>query len=143
MIRIICGTCGTSAGLKTSADGYFSLPAGEERRLVERHVAEYAMVPAETPIQPVATDCSSDFERAACVGMTEDKPSAEGLKPAYLHRDQLMEMKFSELKEMAAGMGIDVSRMRSKAEVAEAIAATEVYYNPNDCIVGHGEDVIT
>lgn len=45
MIRIICGTCGTSKGYKTAADGELTLPAAEEKRLVARGVAEYVTRP--------------------------------------------------------------------------------------------------
>ena len=45
MIRIICGTCGTSKGYKTEADGNLALPAAEEKRLVARGVAEYVTKP--------------------------------------------------------------------------------------------------
>lgn len=45
MIRIKCGTCGTSKGYKTQADGAFSLPISEEARLVSRGVADYVTTP--------------------------------------------------------------------------------------------------
>ena len=56
MIRITCGTCGTSRGYKTQADGALTLPAAEEQRLVRRGVAEYATRPiigngADSPVE--------------------------------------------------------------------------------------------
>ena len=39
MIRIKSGTCGTSQGYMTSADGELVLPAAEEKRLVSRQRA--------------------------------------------------------------------------------------------------------
>lgn len=45
MIQIKCGTCGTSQGYKTAADGKLTLPREEEARLVARGVADYVTKP--------------------------------------------------------------------------------------------------
>lgn len=55
MIKITCGTCGTSKGFKTSGDGEFTLSADEEKRLVSRGVAEYVTRPIIGADSGVAT----------------------------------------------------------------------------------------
>ena len=58
MIRIICGTCETVLGYKTRADGELTLPAAQEKRLVERGVAEYVT-------RPVINDTDNTFGEIA------------------------------------------------------------------------------
>lgn len=58
MIRIICGTCETALGYKTRADGELTLPAAQEKRLVERGVAEYVT-------RPVINDTDNTFGEIA------------------------------------------------------------------------------
>lgn len=55
MIQIKSGTCGTSQGYKTRADGELSLPISEEARLVARGAAEYVMRPVKGSPTGVAT----------------------------------------------------------------------------------------
>ena len=57
MIRIICGTCGTSKGYMTEADGELTLPAAEEKRLVARGVAKYVTKPVIGPDTAVCNAC--------------------------------------------------------------------------------------
>lgn len=71
MIRIKCGTCGTSKGYKTKADGAISLPAPEEARLVARGVAAYATMPIigntpdERTVPPSGDDETDDGKQGA------------------------------------------------------------------------------
>lgn len=58
MIKIICGTCETALGYKTRADGELTLPAAQEKRLVERGVAEYVT-------RPVINDTDNTFGEIA------------------------------------------------------------------------------
>lgn len=135
MIKIICGTCDTSLGLKTAKNGTFSLPAAEEKRLVSRGVAEY-VYPVPAPMEDVETGAESpepktepENEVQAGVILSEDETAAESLpeaKTGHLDPEQLMTMKLSELKAMADDLGVDDKGLRTKEDYANAIAAVEV-----------------
>lgn len=60
MIKIKCGTCGTSQGYVTAADGELRLSADEEKRLVSRGVAEYVTKPI------ISADAESGNEKPIC-----------------------------------------------------------------------------
>lgn len=49
---------------------------------------------------------------------------------AHLDKAQLEEMKFDDLKALAADMGVDTTGFKKKADYAEAIAAVEVTPDP-------------
>ena len=55
MIRIKCGTCGTSQGYKTAADGKLTLSREEEARLVARGVADYVTRPVLNAVPDAGT----------------------------------------------------------------------------------------
>lgn len=73
MIRIICGTCGTSKGYKTAADGELTLSAAEEKRLVARGVAEYVTRPVIGP----ASDADSPAEAGGHGGEYSGAPDCK------------------------------------------------------------------
>lgn len=50
----------------------------------------------------------------------------EGGEKAHLDKEQLESMKMDDLKKLATDMGIDTKALKSKAALAEAIAAVEV-----------------
>lgn len=61
----------------------------------------------------------------------------------HLDKTQLDEMKFDDLKKLAADMGIDITGIKKKADLVDAIAATEV--EPGEPVddeneVDYGED---
>ena len=122
MIKITCGTCRTSAGIKTSKDGFFELPCEEEARLVRRNVAEYARVPVTERVPPVATLAEPDVDCEPCANMGSEESPAEGLETACLDVGQLQEMTVSDLKRLAEDMGIDTAKLRKKAQLIAAIA---------------------
>ncbi|MCI8857413.1 MAG: hypothetical protein HFH26_12840 [Clostridiaceae bacterium] len=64
MIRIKCGTCGTSQGYKTAADGKLTLPRTEEARLVARGVAEYVTRPILNAVPDAGTSAGGMIERS-------------------------------------------------------------------------------
>ena len=78
MIRIICGTCGTSKGYMTEADGELTLPAAEEKRLVARGVAKYVTKPVIGPDTGVATPAEGEDGGGAGATPPEDAPTSMG-----------------------------------------------------------------
>lgn len=61
----------------------------------------------------------------------------------HLDKTQLDEMKFDDLKKLAADMGIDITGIKKKADLVDAIAAVEV--EPGEPVddeneVDYGED---
>ena len=89
---------------------------------------------------------------------TEDKAIADGAVASgyftlikdeeqeakyHLNKAQLDEMKFDDLKKLAADMGIDITGIKKKADLVDAIAAVEV--EPGEPVddeneVDYGED---
>lgn len=145
MIRIICGTCGTSQGYKTSADGALSLPASEEKRLVSRGVAEYVTRPV------VASDADSPVDGGNGGGTgnnpPDEDPPVEGLEnggsdtpagglPAgaetldivdgHFTRESLMQMQRPDMERLAADFGIDASKCKNKGAIADLLVAVEI-----------------
>lgn len=128
MIYITCGTCGTSQGYKTSADGALSLPAREEARLVSRGVAKYVTRPVtgEDPDalpEPVpGGNEPQDFQED---GGTEPPADADEEPDSGDEAAQLERMTKAELEQMARDLGLDVSAARTKRELAVLIAAAD------------------
>ena len=155
MIQIKCGTCGTSKGYKTQADGAFTLPAAEERRLVARGVADYVTKPIIGPDTGVATLVKGGDDGNQGDTLTERDPASEGLEtgesggegeaPAELQEgegeapdtldivdghfttESLMELSRADMEKLAADMGVDVKKCRNKSEIAALLAAVEVH----------------
>lgn len=129
MIRIKCGTCGTSQGYKTPATGPLSLSISEEARLVARGVAEYVTVPVKETNAAVATANSGQGDGGVGTNTPDGKKPAEALEaPEWGHLDeaQLMTMGLKTLKGLAEDMGVDTDGLRTKKDYAKAIAAVEV-----------------
>lgn len=76
--------------------------------------------------------------------LIEDEAEEEQQEAKYhLDKAQLDEMKFDDLKKLAADMGIDITGIKKKADLVYAIAAVEV--EPGDPVddkneVDYGED---
>ena len=146
MIRIICGTCGTSKGYKTAADGELTLPAAEEKRLVARGVAEYVTRPVMSP----ASDADSPVDGGDGGGTGinppgEDPPverlenggsedptvglpdSAETLDivDGHFTRESLMLMRRPDMEKLAGDLGVDVSRCKNKGDIADLLVEVE------------------
>lgn len=139
MIYITCGTCGTSQGYKTYADGALSLPASEEARLVSRGVAEYVTrpvieeasvaTPASPPGGPVPPnvpvnipgndpDDEPDIEEGPDI---EGEPEEEGDDEAA----QLERMTKPELEQMAKDLGLDTSAAKTKSALITLITSAD------------------
>lgn len=149
MIQIKCGTCGTSKGYKTSADGAISLPASEEARLVSRGVAAYATKPivdappavppappsdgGEPPVPPLDTSGGEPPVEPPVSGGEGDPDAAE---VARLER-----MQRPDLEQMAADLGLDFSGARNKHELAVLIVAAGEPDGGEPPVLGAGDIV--
>ena len=128
MIRIKCGTCGTSKGYKTHADGAIALPATEEARLVARGVADYVTVPIidNSPNAPTTPPAGGgELEKGSQDtpgGTPPSKAATEGVEgDAEVKR--LERMSKDDLLQMAQDMGVDISGAKNNHERAVLIAA--------------------
>lgn len=117
MIYITCGTCGTSKGYKTSADGAISLPAPEEARLVSRGVAEYVT-------RPVTNDAPGTSPEPL-VNAAEDIEEPDAGEENADEVAQLERMTRPELEQMASDLGLDASAAKNKHDLAVLIAAAD------------------
>lgn len=139
MIQIKCGTCGTSQGYKTQADGAISLPISEEARLVSRGVAAYVTKPIIGAAPGIAMPAGGEDSRGRCNANDvagENPPKvetpAEGLEApdgngvGHLDEEQLKTMSLDDLKALAKELGVKTTGLRSIAAYAKAIAAVEV-----------------
>lgn len=150
MIKIKCGTCGTSQGYKTAADGYISLPVAEEARLVARNVAEYMTEPIIGDFRVVAMPAGGLESARAGVNPPDDEKSVGGTKnepPKNIHSSaedpmdgngedtgyaegeyidvssELMQMSFNDLKAMAKELGVSIGK-KNKEAIVGAICET-------------------
>ena len=149
MIRITCGTCGTSRGYKTQADGVLTLPAAEEQRLVRRGVAEYAT----RPIIGNGADSPKEGESGGETGInpSDEDPPVEGLEnggsdtpvgdlpgsaetmdivDGHFTRESLMLMRRPDMEKLAGDLGVDVSRCKNKGDIADLLVEVEVEAPP-------------
>lgn len=122
MIQIKCGTCGTSQGYKTPKDRPFSLPISEEARLVSRGVADYVTKPIIGASLGVATPAGVEEADGAGDDLPDGVEGAEDPETAHLDPDQLKELTNAKLRELAEDMGIDTSKLKTKAQLIAAIA---------------------
>lgn len=58
--------------------------------------------------------------------LIEDEAEEEQEAKYHLDKAQLDEMKFDDLKKLAVDMGIDITGIKKKADLVDAIAAVEV-----------------
>lgn len=145
MIRIICGTCGTSDGYKTAADGELSLPAAEEKRLVRRGVAEYVTRPviASGPDSPVEGEVSG----GAGIDPSDEEQPMEGLEndggdiptgdlpgsaatvdiiDGHFDRESLIQLTRPQMEKLAGDLGVDVRKCKNKGDIADLLVEVEV-----------------
>ena len=89
----------------------------QEARLVKLGVAEYVGEPekAEPVNEPAQAQISEIGEEAA-----------------HLDPEQLKELTNAELKTMAEDMGIDTAKLKTKAQLIEAITAVDVVPGPDE-----------
>ena len=97
----------------------------QEARLVKLGVAEYVDEP----------------EKAEPVNEPAQVQSPEiGEEAAHLDPDQLKELTNAELKKMAEEMSIDTAKLKTKAQLIEAITAADVVPGPDEDSEGMEDD---
>ena len=147
MIRIICGTCGTSKGYKTAADGELTLPAAEERRLVVRGVAEYVTMPIIGPANAPGSPVAGFEDSEVYINPSSDAPPAERLEnggsdipggtlpgsaagvdiiDGHFDWESLMQLTRQQMEKLAADMSVDVSRCKNKGDIAGLLVEVDV-----------------
>lgn len=148
MIRIICGTCGTSKGYKTAADGELTLPAAEEKRLVARGVAEYVTRPVMSPASDADSPVDGGDGGGTGINPPDEDPPVEGLEnggnapPAldlpgsaetvdiidgHFDRESLLQLTRPQMEKLAGDLGVDVSRCKNKGDIAALLVTVEVH----------------
>ena len=147
MIRIICGTCGTSKGYKTAADGELALPAAEERRLVARSVAEYVTRPVMSPASDAASPVDGGDGGGAGIDTTDEDPPVEGLEnggsdippqglpgsaetvgiiDGHFDRESLLQLTRPQMEKLAEDLDVDVSKCKNKGDIADLLVEVEI-----------------
>ena len=122
MIRIKCGSCGTSKGLLFASDRNISLPDAEEKRLVKFGVAEYISTGEAEAHQ------NSSFDVQTADSAVEGENGSEGCFEA---------MTVKELECYAEENGIDISGLKKKADIIQAITSAEAII-----VIPTGEDAV-
>lgn len=138
MIKITCGTCGTSKGFKTSADEGFTLPAEEEKRLVSRGVAEYVTRPiigadsgVATPSVPHSeggggnnTPDQTGGQKMALDGL--EIPDVLDIVDGHFTVERLGTMTNKALADLAADLGLDAKTCKNKADYVALLSSVEL-----------------
>ncbi len=142
MIYITCGTCGTSQGYMTAADGVLSLSAAEEKRLVNRGVAKYATRPviengADSPVDDGdggGAGISPSSEDTTLTGLENggsdipdgDPSDTVDIVDGHFVKESLLQMKRSELEKLATDCGLDISKCKNKGDLSDLLVAVEI-----------------
>lgn len=95
----------------------FETSPEQEERLVRLDVAEYVGEPAKVPA----------VGESAQVQIPKNDEAV-----AHLDPDQLKELTNAELKKMAEEMSIDTAKLKTKAQLIEAITAVDVVPGPDE-----------
>lgn len=131
MIYITCGTCGTSQGYKSKNDGAITLPANEERRLVNRGVAEYVTRPiinrdddAESVSVGSNTPGTKDGAQTLKVGVAV--PETLDIVDGHFTEESLRQMTNANLAKIGADLGLDVKKCKNKDDFVELLSEIEL-----------------
>lgn len=103
----------------------FETSPEQEARLVKLGVAEYVDEPEKA--EPVGESAQVQIPKNDEAG-------------AHLDPDQLKELTNAELKKMAEEMSIDTSKLKTKAQLIEAITAADVVPGPDEDSEGMEDD---
>ena len=123
MIKMISGTTRINKQTKTPANGWFIATPEVERHLVETGVAVYAQEYAAGDVAtlPVVGNDTDTGEN-----LPQRETGAEGDERARLDPEQLKELTNDKLRELAIDLGIDTAKLKTKAQLIEAITAEDV-----------------
>lgn len=139
-VKIVSGAYGykpagaVSVKAITAESGPIEVSDAEAERLVRLKVAVIVDAPAEvTPEMPpaaVATAHAAEEAAGECMDTPDGESETEGQETACLDAEQLKGMTVAELRALAEDMGIDCSRLRTKAQLIAAICDVPI----EDCI---------
>lgn len=99
------------------------VPEAEAERLIALGVARTA---AQSVSGTVATSADGLNSNAPSVNTPSEENGAEGEKTAYLEPEQLKELTNDKLRELAEDMGISTGKLKTKAQLIDAITAVAV-----------------
>lgn len=122
-IEIICGTYGyrpegSRHPIPIDRGGICEVTEEEAQRLFALNVARPA---AEMPAPAVATPPAGDDGGRAGADPYNDGEGAEGAESARLDPEQLKTLTNAKLTELARDMGIDTTKLKTKAQLIAAI----------------------
>ena len=121
MVRMISGATRIGKRVYTPDDGFFEAAPEVEQRLVALGVAA---IVREVDEAPVASASTGRNDAAPCADMPNKENGAESDAEAHLDTEQLQEM--TQLKELAAELGIETAKLRKKDDLIAAIVAVPV-----------------
>ena len=106
-------------------DPAISVDDDEAKRLVDLGVAAYADAGAVATAIPVVSD-SVAIDNSPESEDGESGDSAPGEIVGHLDPDSLKDMKMDELKKLATDVGIDVTGIKKKDDLIQAIVSVDV-----------------
>jgi len=110
--------------------------------MVERGVAEKINASPKNRAGNISAG-KTPSENPPKSGNAQNEPSGakntEGVIKGHLVKEDLEEMTYTQLKELAKDMGIETGKIKSKAAMIEAICSEEVYTDADD-VVETGEE---
>ncbi len=136
MIEIISGCTRIGNRIVSAADGPFITEPEIEKRLVNLGVAQYL----DAAASPAPAVPDEDAETSASTGQPENAAEGKKTVSARLDPEQLKTMKNLQLKKLAKDMGIDVTDLRTNAELIEAITSVDVEIDAEEDNDGADED---
>lgn len=123
MIRMISGSTRIGKRTYSPVDGCFEAAPDVEARLVAQKVA--AFVPTEHVVgvatPPVGADDDQTGNGSAALGN-----GAEGAEAGYLAPEQLSALTCDRLRALAEDMGISTGKLKTKAQLIDAIISKPV-----------------
>lgn len=129
MIRMISGSTRIGKRIYTPVDGCFEAAPEVEERLVAQKVAVF--VP-EKRTEDVATPPAGSDENQAGDDTAVLYDAAEGEETGHLDPEQLSALTCDKLRALAEDMGISTGKLKTKAQLIDAITAVEVIPGDGD-----------
>lgn len=142
-IEIICGIygyrpIGSTRTVPIGRRGICEVSDEEAQRLSKLGVAR---VLVDQPVHTVATPSGGDDAIEVGVYPSDEIKAADGAGDAYLDADQLKDMTVPNLRELAIDMGIEASKLKTKAQLIDAITAVPVQEPDADSTVDQPPDL--
>ena len=103
--------------------GTCEVDEAEAKRLVALGVAAIVRESGEALVASASTGRN---DAAPCADMPSEENGTEGDTDAHLDAEQLQEMTVAQLKELAAELGVETTKLRKKDDLIAAIVAVPV-----------------